>query len=183
MILVGSFASPYIPGVRYIGSSGVFRKGMEFYNRRQYGEAVNYFRRAADGGNTPAMSNLGLLYEEGKGVPKDEAKAVELYTRAMNDEDNPESQAMVNLGIMYLDGRGGLQKDEHKAVELFRKAADGDNLNGMVMLGAMYQDGEGGLPKDRTQAVNWYKKSADKGNEYAKKLLKELQTSGLTGQK
>jgi uncharacterized protein len=74
-----------------------------------------------------------------------------------------------------LNGQGALPKDESKALELFKKAAEADNDNGMAMLGAMYEDGAGGLPKDMATALSWYKKSAKKGNEFAQKHLKELQ--------
>jgi TPR repeat protein len=173
--LVGPFLRSYIPGIRYLGNSGTMRKGIELYQRQQYTEALPYFQRAAEGGNTQAMTNLALIYEEGRGVPKDERKAVELYTKAINDSDNPDSQAMVNLGVMYLNGQGALPKGESKALELFKKAAEADNANGMAMLGAMYEDGAGGLPKDMATALSWYKKSAKKGNEFAQKHLKELQ--------
>jgi len=173
--LVGPFLRSYIPGIRYLGNSGTMRKGIELYQRQQYTEALPYFQRAAEGGNTQAMTNLALIYEEGRGVPKDERKAVELYTKAINDSDNPDSQAMVNLGVMYLNGQGALPKDESKALELFKKAVEADNDNGMAMLGAMYEDGAGGLPKDMATALSWYKKSAKKGNEFAQKHLKELQ--------
>ena len=62
MAVVGSVLRPYIPGIRYLGSSGVFRRGIELYERQRYAEALPYFKRAAEGGNTHAMTNLGVMY-------------------------------------------------------------------------------------------------------------------------
>jgi uncharacterized protein len=50
--------------------------------------------RAADAGNAIAMKNLGLCYEKGRGVAKNEAKAAELYTRA--------GEAGDSTGLAYL---------------------------------------------------------------------------------
>lgn len=44
-----------------------------------------------------------MLYDEGKGVPEDNAKAMEWYRRAA-DQGFP--QAQVNLGIMHQHGEG-----------------------------------------------------------------------------
>ena len=43
--------------------------------RRDYGEAVKWYRKAADNGLAKAQYNLGVLYEIGQGVPRDESKA------------------------------------------------------------------------------------------------------------
>ncbi|HKV81861.1 MAG TPA: hypothetical protein VJP02_27180 [Candidatus Sulfotelmatobacter sp.] len=72
------------------------------------------------------MTILGYMYEEGLGVSKNEEKAAAQYLKAADDEDSPDSQAMVNLALMYLEGRGGLAKDGVKALELCRKAVDAD---------------------------------------------------------
>jgi uncharacterized protein len=81
---------------------------------------------------------------------------------------------MVNLAGMYLDGRGGLAKDEVKALELCHKAADADNENGVFLLGYIYEEGLAGISKDPGAALDWYKKSAARGNAAAQKRVSEL---------
>ncbi len=44
--------------------------------------ALSWYRRAAAQGNASAMYAMGEAYENGRGVPKDPMKAVELYRRA-----------------------------------------------------------------------------------------------------
>jgi hypothetical protein len=81
---------------------------------------------------------------------------------------------MANLGVMYENGRGGLPKDDAKAVSWYRKAVDAGDGRGMANLGGMYEDGRGGLPKDDAQAVSWYRKAALLGDDYAQAALKRL---------
>ena len=148
------------------------------YDEGRYQEAAHYFQREAADGDKESMTYLGYMYERGLGVATSQEKAAELYMMAVRDDDEdhkPNSQAMVNLALMFLDGRGGLTKDETRALELCRRAANADNANAMSLLGAMYEDGLGGLSKDSTAALDWYRKASERGNESAKKRLDELQ--------
>ena len=43
---------------------------------------MSFFEKSADLGNTDAMYNLGMCYEQGNGVTKDLSKAREWYTKA-----------------------------------------------------------------------------------------------------
>jgi len=47
-----------------------------------YAQAAHWYRRAADFGNADAMYNLGRMYENGQGVPKDATLAKALYVEA-----------------------------------------------------------------------------------------------------
>ena len=68
---------------------------------------------------------------------------------------------MCNLGYAYAQGQGGLTKDETKAVEWYRKAAEAGEARAMYNLGKCYEDGKGGLTKDTYKAVEWYQKAAE----------------------
>ena len=85
--------------------------------------------------------------------------------------EHGDASAQVNLGIMYLSGRGGLPQDDRQAVELFRKSADQGNALGQVYLGNALADGRGGLPQDDRQAVELLRKSVDQGNGRAQNSL------------
>lgn len=60
-------------------------------------------QKQADSGDADAQYNLGLMYAKGEGVPKDAAKAVELWQKAAA-QGNAHAQSM--LGGMYADGEG-----------------------------------------------------------------------------
>ncbi len=54
-------------------------------------DAIAKLQRAAQAGDSDAQYHLAYLYENGLGVPKDEAKALELYQQAA-DQDHPTAQ-------------------------------------------------------------------------------------------
>ena len=59
-------------------------------------------RKGRRRGDADAMRNLGVLYEDGHGVPQDYAKAFEWYERAATTDD---ANAMNSLGVLYENGR------------------------------------------------------------------------------
>lgn len=60
------------------------------------------------------------MYANGRGVAKDDQKAVECYQLAAKLGD---ADAQFELGRMYLTGRG-VAKDEEKAVDWLQQAAE-----------------------------------------------------------
>ncbi|WHR56549.1 tetratricopeptide repeat protein [Acinetobacter haemolyticus] len=66
-----------------------------------------------------ALNNLGVFYSNGLGVDKNYDKALSLYIRAANKGS---ATAMYNIGISYLRGLNGLDKDKNKARYWFKKA-------------------------------------------------------------
>jgi hypothetical protein len=64
----------------------LLRKGIACYNPKSYGEAVSWFRRAADKGNAGAMYQLGYCYQYGRGVPKDQKQADYWHNKAKQTE-------------------------------------------------------------------------------------------------
>ena len=70
---------------------------------QDYGEAVKWFRLAADQGDASAQNNLGVMYEYGRGVPQDYGEAVKWFRLAA---DQGEALAQNNLGLMYAKGKG-----------------------------------------------------------------------------
>ena len=66
------------------------------------------------------MTNLGLMYELGRGVQKDEAEGARWHRKAA---EAGHVGAMKDLAAMYLKGRG-VPKDEKEAAAWYRKAAD-----------------------------------------------------------
>ena len=85
-------------------------------------------------------------------MPPDIDQAVRLYLRAANG-GNP--IAMVNLGNLYVTGRGVPQSDA-QAVAWYRKAAELGNAGGQRALGFMYLEGRG-VPRNLSEASKWLK--------------------------
>jgi TPR repeat protein len=156
-----------------------FQLGRAFANAGQYADAVLWYRKAADQGYAPAQTNLGSMYEHGRGgLPKDDNEAVRLYRLAAA---NGFAVAQNNLGFMYAQGRGGLRKDDKEAVRLYRLAADKGIALAEVNLGAMYEHGRGGLAKDEREAVRLYRLVADQGYPYGQTSLGIMYAQGRGG--
>jgi TPR repeat protein len=81
-------------------------------------EAVKWFRKSAEQGNTDAQAKLGWCYLNGVGIPKDDAEAVR-WLRGAADKGN--NDAKHNLGKCYLNG-AGVPKDHIEAYALFNIA-------------------------------------------------------------
>ncbi len=156
-------------------------------------EAVKTTRQSAEQGDAFAQFKLGIMYQNGTGVPKDEKQAVEWYLKSANQGN---AGAQWNLGLMYRNG-SGVPKDDAKALEWIKKSAEQGNtaaqftlahmnsggvsvdkakdIEGLKKtaeqgdavaqynLGLMYQEGRG-VPKDGTTAFEWFSKAAEQGN-------------------
>ncbi|MCQ2395146.1 MAG: hypothetical protein MJ249_12760 [Kiritimatiellae bacterium] len=122
---------------------------------------VEQYRKAAAAGDARAQCNLGMMYEYGRGVKKDEKQAVEWYRKAADAGD---ARAQCNLGVMYDQGRG-VEKDEKQAVEWFRKAAAAGDARAQCYLGLMYEYGKG-VEIDLMKAKELYDLALRSGIDY-----------------
>ena len=81
-----------------------FQAGKDAYDRGDYATALNEWRPLAEQGDPSAQFRLGLLYENGEGVPRDFAKARLWYEKAAVQG---EAKAQFYLGIQSAFGEGG----------------------------------------------------------------------------
>jgi len=71
-----------------------------------YAQARKWYKFAADKCNATAQNNLGLMYLNGQGGPKDDVIAFRLFQVAANQALHADAEAMGNLAGMYLNGAG-----------------------------------------------------------------------------
>lgn len=71
-----------------------------------YTTAQKQFSEAAERGDAKAQYNLALMYDSGKGIPQDDAKALEWYQKAAEQGYAP---AQYNLSMVYFFGKGAPQ--------------------------------------------------------------------------
>ena len=135
--------------------------------------AFDNAKAKAEKGDAKAQTELGQMYRNGNGVPKDYAEAVKWYRKAAAQGN---AIAQDNLGWMYCGG-DGVPKDRTEAVRWFRKAAEQGYADAQRDLGASYQVGDG-VPKDSTEAVKWFRKAADQGDYAALCCLGEILAKG-----
>ena len=127
-----------------------------------YAKAMKYSLIAVERGNTAAMNDIGLMYDNGQGVAKDYAEAVKWYRKAA---EQGHARGQNNLGIKYKYGQG-VSQDYAEAVKWYRKAAEQGLAVGQLNLGYMYDMGYG-VEKDQVEANKWYRKAAEQGNMQA----------------
>ncbi len=150
-----------------------YQKGLAAAQSGDYVTALKEWRPLAERGDAQAQRDLGLMYNNGQGVPKDYAEAVEWYRRAA---EQGLVSAQNNLGFMYERGRG-VPKDYAKAVKWLRKAANQGHAVAQYNLGLMFRRGQG-VPQDNTKAVKWYRRAAEQGQANAQHNLDFMQKKG-----
>jgi len=80
-----------------------FKAGEKAYHLGDYATALREWQPLAKQGHAIAQYNLGLLYANGQGVPKDDAQARQWYEKAAAQG---QADAQVYLGSLYDYGRG-----------------------------------------------------------------------------
>src|SRR5262249_34705445 len=82
-------------------------------------ELLQDARRKADKGDPIAQFELGTMYANGVGIPKDDAQAVIWFRRAA---EHGNADAQYTLALRYDNGQG-VEKDVSQAVDWYQKAA------------------------------------------------------------
>jgi TPR repeat protein len=129
---------------------------------QNYGEALNWYRRAADHGNATAQNNLGIMYLEGQGVARNFVEAAKWIRMSANQGF---SRGQINLGILYAEGKG-VPRNYSEAIGWIRRAAEQGDGNAQKKLGDIYL--EGTLAQvNPVEAYKWFSLAGAQGNSDA----------------
>ena len=145
-------------------------------HRALAGGDVAEIRARAEQNDAVAQKDLGILYANGTGVPKDSVEAVKWLRRAAEQGNAP---AQKNLGLMYANGTG-VAKDSAEAVRWFRQAAEQGYPKALFRMGAAYDTGVG-VPQDRAEALKWFRRAAERGDAATLAYLGQMHTKGTGG--
>ncbi len=124
-----------------VSSSAIagFEEGIAAYQANNIPLAFKEFSAAAEAGHADSQFNLGIMYEQGIGVSKDEKQAIVWYRKSAVQGN---ALAQFNLAVLYENGRG-TAVDFAQAHEWYREAsAQGDPL-AIGNLGMLYVRGQG----------------------------------------
>jgi uncharacterized protein len=106
-------------------------------------EAMKYFRKGAELGNSDCQTSMGLLFQAGEripgGVKADPVEAVKWYRLAA---DQNHTEAIQHLAMLYVTGQG-VKQDAAEAAKWFRKGAELGDSDSKWGLGQCYLDGKG----------------------------------------
>jgi uncharacterized protein len=152
--------------------------GIAAYQRGDFDAALRLFQPLAEHGDASAQSNLGVMYEQGRGVAQNYREAMKWFRLAALQGN---ASAQSNLGVMYYKGQG-IAQDYVEAMKWYRMAAEQRNLEAQFNLGVMYGEGRG-VAQDRVRAHMWFNLAAAVSNDGNAKLAaknRDLVTKGLT---
>lgn len=116
----------------------------------------------ADAGDAAAQAALGRAYQDGNGVPKNSAMALQWYRKAAEQGN---ATAENDLGIMYSAGEG-VSRDKEQAAKWYARAAKHGSSQAMFNLGGCYYNGDG-VGENELMAYVWFLLGQDAGNPIA----------------
>ncbi|MCW8451588.1 tetratricopeptide repeat protein [Legionella quinlivanii] len=143
-----------------------------------YVNAADNYSRAAATGDAIGQYNLGLLYENGKGMPVNPEKAREYFQQSA---EQGYGKAMTQLAGLYFNGINGI-RDEQQALHWYKKAVAAGDSGAMYQLGLLSETGVA-TKLDFPNAVSYYQQASDLGNEKAQMALARMYQYGIGVQK
>ena len=126
----------------------------EFYNKKNYTEALKYYKLSAPGNDGGVFNRLGYMYSEGVGVDVDVTEAAKWFRKSA---EQGYMIGQYNIGLMYELGRG-IGKDVNEAIRWYRKAADQGYQNAKDKLAKL---SDTGTTLSKTE-IKYYVDKADK---------------------
>ncbi len=159
------YAQKIMGDIYYLGWKNALQQDHE--------EAVRWYKEAAVQGNIEAKYNLGVLYEQGQGVPIDFERARKWFLSAARDGH---VDAQYNVANMYSKGAGG-PKNQNAAAKWYLRAAEQDEPNSQYNIANRYTL-ELGMTQNFVEAYKWYVIAERNGIEDAREnritLAKEM---------
>jgi uncharacterized protein len=182
----GAQAVPLAP---FSNARDAMRAGVRNYNAGDKAGAAQALEFAAGQGHALALWKLAQMYAAGDGVPHDDLKAFEYFSKIADEfaDETPGSQnarvvasAFVALGGFLRDGISNtyVKPNPARAFEMFHYAASyyGD-ADAQFHLSRMFLDGKG-TARDARQAGRWANLSAEKGHVEGQALLGQMMMAG-----
>ncbi len=123
-------------------------------------EQVAACRTAAENGDAEAQYQLGLMYRQGLGVPKNDAQAASWHHLAA---EQGHAGARLQLDVLYHTGPDNLEASDFEALMLYRQAAEQGDAAAQSSLGWMYYQGRC-VQQNYTKAAVWFHHAAEQGS-------------------
>jgi uncharacterized protein len=157
--------------------AGPFEDGAAAFQKADYATALAQWQPLAQQGDLQAQFNLGILHDQGRGVPQNRAEAARWYKLAAEQGD---MIAAYNLGMLHiqpLHALGTVARDGAEGVKWLRVAGDKGDTLAQFSLGEILSAGQV-VPQDYAQAARWYEKAAEKKFTAAQVALANLYMNG-----
>lgn len=129
-------------------------------------EEARKTKLAADKGDARAQIAIGLMYEEGRHIRRNNDEALKWFKRAAESGD---AEARYELGMKYQR-----DKEDQEAFKWLKLAADQGQVEAMYHLGRIYEYGKLGVEHNVAEAMKWHARAAEQGHKRATDNLEEL---------
>jgi len=136
-------------------------------------QIADQLRRAAAAKLPTAIYLLGMLTEQGAGVPRDPALAARHYREAA---EHGHRAAQVKWGLALIEGRH-VARDLVAGESWLRRAALAGDSWAAFLIGNLYVQ-SGPLPPNYAEAASWYRRAAEAGEKAAARALGSMYLTG-----
>lgn len=158
---------PEPPATAVAAHTGSSNMETWYRNRRQKSvnpvPADNGVQAAAERGDRDSQYELGMMYQGGRGVPQDMAKAKQWFTQAAQ---KGHGRAQYALALLYRQ-----QGDDiSQSIKWQRQAAQSGYAEAQYGLGLLFANGQY-LPQDKQQALFWFQRAAAQNHHAARVAL------------
>lgn len=145
-----------------------YQAALSAYEDGDFANAFVFAKLAGAGGDAEAQTLVGHLLSRGELGTPDDNQAVKWYLKAAAQG---QADAMVALGKLGLEGRGGLSMTDSR--NWLEKAANLGRADAMRALSDMYFLGKG-TPPDAAKRKNWLIKAANQGDALSMRKLGDI---------
>ncbi|MDR1577589.1 MAG: sel1 repeat family protein [Deltaproteobacteria bacterium] len=142
---------------------------------RNYGTALNWYKKAAAKGSPEGYYFVGLCYEVGAGTKPDLAMAFDNFQKGSNLGSK---EATFKLGQFYLQGLG-VKADPNKGLEMVEKSAKDNYHLALNELGVINIYGQLERKKDEKKALDYFTKAANLGFSESMRNIAVIYRDGL----
>jgi len=157
-------------------AEAAFRLGRYYHlesSEPDYALALKYYQMASEENHAWATNNLGLLYQNGLGMPRDKDKAYEYFKKAAGQHD---PWAYLNLADAAFSSS---EKDAaNKGIEWLEEGGRNQCTMCLIEQAAIYHSGAYGVTRDSGKTLSLLNKAAALGDPQATLIIAELHIVG-----
>ena len=128
-----------------------FDQATAAFDKGDYATALRELKPLAEKGDARSQYAMGVMAENGFGMPKNLAEAASWYRKAAEQGN---ADAEYNLGAMYEHGIG-MPVNHVEAARWYRPAAEAGDIDALSNLGVLYETGRG-VRQDKVLALALY---------------------------
>ncbi len=147
-------------------------------------KAIQWYKRAATLGDTPAMYKVGMILLKGLlGQPRNPREAISWLKRAAERADTENPHALHELALLYESAEPNdvILRDEAYASQLFKQAAELGYKFSQFRLGCAHEYGLMGCPIDPRLSIMWYSRAAMQEEHQSELALSGWYLTGSEG--